>query len=429
MDMLKYQVIEIFTSEEARWRGKPISDAVIQYVRDRKIAARCIVTRGTDGCYESGEIATARLEVLSFNMPLHITIVLPLAEVDGFLPGLIAMVADGIVGTHDLEVVSHKTRTCLIPRQFRVRDAMTVDPQRVEPATPLHEVVQLLLSSVFTGAPVVDRDQRPLGVITQGDLIYRGGMPLRLGLLALSTEQTMEAVLQKLASKSAGEVMSHPAVTVRDDELLVDAVSTMLEKKLKRLPVVDADGKLIGMLSRLDVFRTVMNETPDWQAFSAQRLEIAEVRYVADVMRRDAQAVQPDTGIEEVLHIIDHNDIQRVAVVDREGRFLGLISDWDLLTAFAEEHEGIWEHLTKMLPFGARRQQRPSLSGSLAQRTAADAMIRDVVTVCEDTPIEEAIRLMVEKGLKRLPVLDAQGLFKGMVSRDSLLRTGFAGSS
>ena len=56
-------------------------------------------------------------------------------------------------------------------------------------------------------------------------------------------------------------------------------------------------------------------------------------------------------------------------------------------------------------------------------------MIRDVVTVCEDTPIAEAIRLMVEKGLKRLPVLDAQGLFKGMVSRDSLLRTGFAGSS
>ena len=56
-------------------------------------------------------------------------------------------------------------------------------------------------------------------------------------------------------------------------------------------------------------------------------------------------------------------------------------------------------------------------------------MTRDVVTFREDCPIEDTIRLMVENGLKRPPVLDAQGLFKGMVSRDSLLRTGFAGSS
>jgi len=58
--MLNYKAIEIFTSEEARYRKKPVADAVMQYIKDLKIAARCIVTRGVAGCYESGEVAKWR---------------------------------------------------------------------------------------------------------------------------------------------------------------------------------------------------------------------------------------------------------------------------------------------------------------------------------------------------------------------------------
>ncbi len=73
--MQQYKVIEIFTSEEVRWRGNSLYDAIIQFVHDLKIAARCMVTRGIAGSYESGEMATGRLEVLSYNMPMRITIV------------------------------------------------------------------------------------------------------------------------------------------------------------------------------------------------------------------------------------------------------------------------------------------------------------------------------------------------------------------
>ena len=73
--MLQYKKIEIFTSEEARWEGRPLYAAIVQFVHDLKIAARCLVTRGIEGSYESGEIATGRLEVLSYNMPVRITIV------------------------------------------------------------------------------------------------------------------------------------------------------------------------------------------------------------------------------------------------------------------------------------------------------------------------------------------------------------------
>ena len=55
-------------------------------------------------------------------------------------------------------------------------------------------------------------------------------------------------------------------------------------------------------------------------------------------------------------------------------------------------------------------------------------MITNLITVREEMLIEEAIGLMIDKGLKRLPVVDAEGRFKGMINRDSLLRTGFGGA-
>jgi PII-like signaling protein len=84
--MLQYKVIEIFTNEEARWQGQPLYSAVVQHVSDLKIAARCMVTRGIEGSYESGEIATGRLEVLSYNMPVRITIVLLFSNSSAFFP-------------------------------------------------------------------------------------------------------------------------------------------------------------------------------------------------------------------------------------------------------------------------------------------------------------------------------------------------------
>ena len=154
--MQQYKKIEIFTSEEARWQGRPLYAAIVQFVHDLKIAARCLVTRGIEGSYESGEIATGRLEVLSYNMPMRITIIVPAVESERILSKAEEMVTDGIVAVQDLSVISHKTRGLLIPRHTRVRDIMTPTPKKVNLDTSLDEVARLLLSSTFTGLPVVD---------------------------------------------------------------------------------------------------------------------------------------------------------------------------------------------------------------------------------------------------------------------------------
>lgn len=418
--MLNYKAIEIFTNEDARYQGKPIADAVIDYIRDLKIAARCIVTRGIAGCYESGEVSTGRVEVLSFNLPIRIYIVLPSAMTDQVLGGLDLLVGNGIIALHDLTVVSHKAASTFFPRQLTVKDVMTPEPACIAAESPVSEAARLLLSSVFTGMPVVDAQGHPVGVVTQGDLIIKGGLPLRLGLLAESEQGAREAVMATLAQRQVEEIMTAPAVTIQEDRLLTEAVDVMMTRKLKRLPVVDKGGRLVGILSRLDIFKTVMREAPDWEAFRAQQIEVNNLRTVKDILRRDTRTVSPDTTIDKVIQIIDGNDIQCVAVVNDNGTLIGMIADSDLLHYFKPDPEGLralFSRLTR--PAGKDLAQR------LATTTAFDVMCSDLLTVQEEMLVEEAIRLITEKRLKRLPVIDNAGRFQGMISRDSLLRTGY----
>jgi CBS domain-containing protein len=424
--MLDYKAIEIFTNEAARCGSKPVVEAVLQYVHDLNIAARCIVTRGISGCYENGEVATRRLKVLSFNLPVQIYIVVPSAETQRIFDGLTGMIRDGIVALQDLNVISRRTQKTFFRRHLKVRDVMTHEPKYVKALTPLSDTTRLLLSSIFTGLPVLDDQQRPIGVITQGDLIRNGGLPLRLSLLAESDQHHSEAVFHQLASRHAGEVMTSPVVMTSADRSLTEAVDLMLTKDVKRLPVVDSHGGLIGMLSRLDIFRTVMCEAPDWTAFQAKRIELGTLKRVCDILRRDMHCVLPDTTLEKVIQIIDTNDIQRVAVVDPDGKLLGLISDRDLLRFFKPKQEGIWHLLSKIkYAFLQEDAFRTDFKQCLADTRADTVMTSDLITVHEEMPIEAAIGLMIEKGLKRLPAVDAAGRFQGMISRDSLLRVGF----
>jgi CBS domain-containing protein len=424
--MLVYKAIEIFTSERTHYQSKPVADAVLQYVRGLKIAARCIVTRGIAGCYETGEVTTQALEILSFNLPIRIYIVVPGAETERVLAGLSPMIGDGIIALHDLQVVGHRVDNAFFPAQLRVRDVMTPAPQTLRTASPLNEAARLLLGSIYSGLPVVDDQGRPVGVITQGDLIHRGRMPLRLGLLAESQTDQLDEVLRQLADQRAGDIMSSPAITINEDQSLDEAVGLMLAKSVKRLPVVDKTGRLTGILSRLDIFKTVMQEAPDWKTFKAQQVDVARLRRVADIARRDTHTVSPETTIDEVIRTIDRNDIQRVAVVDAQGKLMGLISDRDLLRYFKQDQEGIRGLLAKVknkISLGGRDE----LGQALRSTRAAEVMHTDLVTIKEDQLIEEAIGQMIDKALKRLPVVDDEGRFKGMISRGSLLRTGFAG--
>ncbi len=421
-----YVVIEIYTGEGVKYDGKYLSEAILDHIRKLKAPARCVIFKGIGGCTESGEVSTQKIMDLSLNQPIKIEIVLPSAEADAIMADLQEMVSDGILGTRPLTVSSHRTQKRLFPPQTRVRDVMTPEPASVQTGEPADQVMKMLLSANFTGMPVVDTENRPVGVVSQSDLIYRAGMPVRLALMAQSDPERLKAVIQGLAGKITQDIMTRPAVTIQETDPLTHAVDTMLKNEVKRLPVVNEAGFLTGMLSRMDIFQTITREAPDWERMQNHRVHIANSQYVSEIMRRDTQTVAPETPVHEVLAIIDNNDIQRVAVVDPDSRLLGLISDRNLLSAFSDQAPGIWEVLSKRVPFSAKSKHTGKVREKLGAQPAKAVMKTDLITIGESAGIDEAISLMAQHRIKRLPVVDNEGIFKGMISRETLLKAGFS---
>ncbi len=241
---LAYRVIEVFTSEDAKYKGHALHTALVHRIHDLRIAARCLVLRGVAGCYESGEIATQGIEVLSFNMPLKIEIVLPASEMDRVLPMVEEMVEDGIVVVKETTMRVHRVSARLLPRNLRVADIMTHKPSSVTPDTSVAEIVKILLAGSFNAVPVVDAGQKPVGIVTQGDLINRAGMPVRLGLFREMAHEHLDATLGELSKKQAADIMTSPLVTITEDLFIPQAVKLMIANDLKRLPVVNQDGVL-----------------------------------------------------------------------------------------------------------------------------------------------------------------------------------------
>lgn len=414
---LSYCVIEVYTSEEARWRKQPLWEAIVSHVVKTQVAARCLVFKGVAGGYESGELSSSHLEIISYNMPTKLEIVVPTAECQRLLDELAPMVTDGILAVRDAHVRVHRVKHRLIPRQLRVRDVMTATPTAVQEDTPVSKIIPMLLAAEFNAVPVVDAQQRPVGIITQGDLVERAQMPIRLGLLAELERPQLDEYLANIAHMVAAEVMTTPVTTVEQDKRLDQVAQLMLRRNLKRFPVVDEQGRLVGMVARLDIFGTIAERAAGTQASDMRGVDVQQVATVGDIMSREQATVGPEATGAEVLELLQTRGIQRVAVVDAAQRLMGLITDGDLLRAVSGRRGGVWEYLSR----------RPGLLKVAETKTAAEIMMTDLVTVREETSIAEAIRLMSERGLKRLPVVDEEGRFEGMVSRQSLLAAGTRG--
>lgn len=118
-------------------------------------------------------------------------------------------------------------------RHRSVGDLMTPAAVSVRPDTTFKEIARLLDEYDITAVPVVDDDGRPVGVVSEADLIH---------------QQTSLGV-----GSSARELMTSPAVVAEPGWNAVRAARTMERNKIKRLPVVDGDGRLIGVLSRSDL--------------------------------------------------------------------------------------------------------------------------------------------------------------------------------
>lgn len=157
-------------------------------------------------------------------------------------------------------IYTGKLRFGLKAKGVRARDVMTKRIITVTPETTVEEIGKLLVSKHISGVPVVDGDNRVLGVISESDIIYN-----EIGQEPRVAERIADLVLpakEKKGEKSGGTasgVMTSPAITATEDTPMKELSRIMTEKRIKRLVIVDMEGHLVGIVSRTDILRTLEN--------------------------------------------------------------------------------------------------------------------------------------------------------------------------
>jgi CBS-domain-containing membrane protein len=164
-----------------------------------------------------------------------------------------------------------------------VSDVMTRTVVSVSAFTPFKDIVRRMQEYRVSAVPVVDEDERVLGLVSEGDLILKKDPGLE-GEPRLFEGVHRRQDRSKAAGLIASQVMSAPVVTVGPDASLGEAARLMHRRTVKRLPVVDqADGRILGVVSRTDLLKVFLREDGEIEQ---------EIR--DDVIRRTLW-IDPDT--------------------------------------------------------------------------------------------------------------------------------------
>lgn len=142
----------------------------------------------------------------------------------------------------------------------------------------------------------------------------------------------------------ARDVMSTPVISVTEDASVADVARLLLSKGISGVPVLDAGGRLVGIVSEGDLVRRVESgteRTPSWwlRVFGDSEDQVREYtkthgRRVRDVMSREVTTVREETSIAEIAELLERRRIKRVPVV-RGDEVVGIVSRANLLQALA----------------------------------------------------------------------------------------------
>jgi CBS domain-containing protein len=145
----------------------------------------------------------------------------------------------------------------------RVRDVMTTSVVTVDRITPYQEIDRLLTEHRISGMPVLMMGRKVVGVVSEADLLAAEDEKTRRARMAAATGRRWRLRKQAQVGLTAGSLMTAPAVTVGPDATIPGAARVMNTHHLRRLPVVDDDGKLVGIVSRRDLLSVFLRPDAD----------------------------------------------------------------------------------------------------------------------------------------------------------------------
>ena len=138
------------------------------------------------------------------------------------------------------------------------------------------------------------------------------------------------------------ELMSSPPISVNPGRPLKEVAEVMLHHRVSAVPVVDASGEIVGILSEADLL-AIQAPRP-----AALRLSAREAKVASDVMTKAVIVTRPETSVDDLVHLMIEHHVKRVPVV-ANGRLVGMISRTDVISVLARPDEDIEREVSEAL--------------------------------------------------------------------------------
>jgi len=415
--------VRIYLDETDKIAHRPAHLVIVEFLRNANCAG-ATVFRGVEGFGGGGALHTDRLVDVVQRLPLVVEWVDTPERVDRLLGPIEEMVEQALITVEDTHIALHTPQALRrIVARLSAADVMSRDVVSVTGKTPVSQVVTLLLGKVYRAVPVVENGV-PIGIVTNTDLVGRGGLGVRIELLPRLDSPEQRSVLDKIAKdrKTVAEIMTPHPVTVDAATPLPQVADLMIRRRLKRVPVTGDEGRLVGMISRVDLLRSVIGTSPARESEPAV-IGLNDDVPVSRVMRKDVPTVFPETPVGETLQAVVSTRLNRAVVVSHNRRVLGVVSDAELLERVTPSlRTGVLRSLMHRLPFTRHSEEDLAAEHHSTARTANDLLSSDVSIAREETPLRQAVSAMLRDKQKLIAVVDPENRLVGIVDRADILR-------
>ena len=148
--------------------------------------------------------------------------------------------------------------------ELLAKDIMTKKVITVSKDTTLAELAKLLVKNKISGVPVVDGEKRLAGIVSEADIIVKKSslpFPLSFSFAFLDKYESYTKSTKDFLDIRVEEIMSADVKTAREDMTVSKVVNIMINNNINRLPVLNSDSRLVGIITRADIMKSMIRES------------------------------------------------------------------------------------------------------------------------------------------------------------------------
>jgi CBS domain-containing protein len=260
---------------------------------------------------------------------------------------------------------------------------MTPDIVTVTPETTLPDAHRIMSAKKIRCLLIMRNDQL-VGIVTRRGLLRADPSSMAMAASWVGHYPLSEETVEK--------IMTTEVITISKDAQIGKAARVMLENKITSLPVVDADRKLVGILTSSDLFRMVVEEM------------VGEAIPVKAWMTSEPETITPETTLLEVHRVMGVKRIRSLPVMEGN-KLVGIVTRTDLLSADP----------SKLYSKGDQDRSR-----QIVDQPARIIMTPNPMTISEDEMMQKAAKLMLDHKFHCLPVVNDDGKLVGIVTETDI---------